>query len=220
VVREEEIGTKSGTERRNVFLLFCPGKRICEKSLDKRYTNMVISAMLARRVTRLDPLPTTLTPLVRYCCKLLVAPQNPNPFAIKQIQTLSSKCRGYGIRRSSWRTPRVGYPGTIVYELAKMSSFTSHRSRVTNRAFARPLFSYSYELLFPQALCFDNDPHCPGWRGVQHSSTKHEGASRVRAAPGQPGSFRKFVQTFAARMFNTYFSIAFANPSSSLLEVT
>ncbi len=24
------------------------------------------------------------------------------------------------------------------------------------------LFSYSYELLFPQALCFENNPHCPG----------------------------------------------------------
>src|SRR5712692_1799474 len=26
----------------------------------------------------------------------------------------------------------------------------------------RPLFSYSYELLFPQLVCFDNHPHCPG----------------------------------------------------------
>src|SRR5229473_919714 len=31
---------------------------------------------------------------------------------------------------------------------------------------ARPLFSYSYELLFPQALSFDNHPHCPGGVGV------------------------------------------------------
>src|SRR5260370_3950221 len=28
--------------------------------------------------------------------------------------------------------------------------------------FVRPLFSYSYELLFPQLPCFDNDPNCPG----------------------------------------------------------
>ena len=27
---------------------------------------------------------------------------------------------------------------------------------------ARPLFSWSYELLFPQALCFDNHLNCPG----------------------------------------------------------
>ncbi len=28
--------------------------------------------------------------------------------------------------------------------------------------FVAPLFSYSYELLFPQPLCFDNDLNCPG----------------------------------------------------------
>ena len=28
--------------------------------------------------------------------------------------------------------------------------------------FAGPLFSYSYELLLPQPLCFDIHPHCPG----------------------------------------------------------
>ena len=28
--------------------------------------------------------------------------------------------------------------------------------------FIGPLFSYSYELLFPQPLCFDIHPHCPG----------------------------------------------------------
>src|SRR5438045_5924987 len=27
--------------------------------------------------------------------------------------------------------------------------------------FARPLFSWSYELLFPQLFCFDNYLHCP-----------------------------------------------------------
>jgi hypothetical protein len=31
-----------------------------------------------------------------------------------------------------------------------------------NSVFARPLFSYSYELLFPQVLSFDNHPNCPG----------------------------------------------------------
>jgi hypothetical protein len=33
-----------------------------------------------------------------------------------------------------------------------------------SRVFAAPLFSYSYELLFPQPLCFDNHLRCP--RGV------------------------------------------------------
>jgi hypothetical protein len=31
-----------------------------------------------------------------------------------------------------------------------------------NFDFTCPLFSYSYELLFPQLFCFHNDPHCPG----------------------------------------------------------
>src|SRR5258708_3624977 len=43
-----------------------------------------------------------------------------------------------------------------------------------NADFARPLFSYSYELLFPQALYFDNHPHCPGVWGYQPpKSTPH-----------------------------------------------
>src|ERR1700686_4113001 len=31
-----------------------------------------------------------------------------------------------------------------------------------NTGFARPLFSYSYELPFPEVLSFDNHPNCPG----------------------------------------------------------
>ena len=36
--------------------------------------------------------------------------------------------------------------------------------------FIRPLFSYSYELLFPQALYFDNHPHCRGVWGLDDSA--------------------------------------------------
>jgi hypothetical protein len=39
---------------------------------------------------------------------------------------------------------------------------TSLQRRLQSHHFAAPLFSYSYELLFPQTLCFDNHPHCPG----------------------------------------------------------
>jgi hypothetical protein len=84
---------------------------------------------------------------------------------------------------------------------------------------ARPLFSYGYELLFPQAPCFHNDAHCPGVGGTAQFN-KHEGARRTAPPQANLALFRKFVQTFAARAFNTYVSIAFANPSSSLLEVT
>jgi hypothetical protein len=33
--------------------------------------------------------------------------------------------------------------------------------------FVRPLFSYSYELLFPQFIYFDNYPNCPGVWGIR-----------------------------------------------------
>ena len=40
--------------------------------------------------------------------------------------------------------------------------FTSHRSPIAGHAnFAGPLFSWSYKLLFPQALCFHNHLRCP-----------------------------------------------------------
>src|ERR1700720_4023801 len=57
---------------------------------------MVLSTMLARQATLLDPLPTTLTPLLRYSCKLFVARANVKSFAIKQIRTLCAKHPGWG----------------------------------------------------------------------------------------------------------------------------
>jgi hypothetical protein len=45
---------------------------------------------------------------------------------------------------------------------------TTHYSPpTTHSVFVSPLFSYSYELLFPQPLYFDNDPHCPGGWGYK-----------------------------------------------------
>jgi hypothetical protein len=38
----------------------------------------------------------------------------------------------------------------------------SSEGSLASRHFPRPLFSYSYELLFPQALYFQNHPHAPG----------------------------------------------------------
>jgi hypothetical protein len=57
---------------------------------------MVISAMLARQITLLDPLPSTLSPLLRYSCKLFVALPNAKSFAINQFRTLYAKYRGWG----------------------------------------------------------------------------------------------------------------------------
>ncbi len=51
--------------------------------------------------------------------------------------------------------------------------------------FARPLFSYSYELLFQQPLSFHNHPHCPRvWRARLQFSTL---CLRVSACPDPVG---------------------------------
>jgi len=51
--------------------------------------------------------------------------------------------------------------------------------------FAGPLFSYSYELLFPQPLSFHNHPHCPRvWRARLQFSTL---CLRVSACPDPVG---------------------------------
>src|SRR5260370_17256618 len=44
-----------------------------------------------------------------------------------------------------------------------------------NASFARPLFSYSSELLSPQTLYFDNHPHCPGVEGTSSLESEKAG---------------------------------------------
>src|SRR5260370_25002678 len=44
-----------------------------------------------------------------------------------------------------------------------------------NASFARPLFSYSSELLSPQTLYFDNHPHCPGVEGTSSLESEKTG---------------------------------------------
>ena len=106
--------------------------------LDSAYTNMITSVMLARQITVPRNSPTKLTPLLRYSCKLFVAPENINPFGIKQIRTLSAKHPGWGV-------------------LPKLRSLFT---RGTHRFFS-PLFSWFYELLFSQPLSFQKHLRCP-----------------------------------------------------------
>src|SRR5712664_781612 len=49
--------------------------------------------------------------------------------------------------------------------------------------FVSPLFSYSYELLFPQPLYLDNDPHCPPGVGVQASNLSPNSVPPRRCLP-------------------------------------
>jgi hypothetical protein len=50
--------------------------------------------------------------------------------------------------------------------------------------FVRPLFSWSYELLFPQALYFHNHLRCPGGVGYPALKIEDRLTSRRRAGRG------------------------------------
>src|SRR5204862_6900325 len=80
-------------------------------------------------------------PLHSHSSKPFVAAKKLNPFGIKQLQTLSPTHPG-------WRAPQP----------LRASSAAQ---------FARPLFSWSYKLLFPEPICFDNYLRCPpGWGSI------------------------------------------------------
>ena len=153
--RELQSGTaivQSGAigDRRNVFCYFAtwrirPGWP-SENSLDSWYTNLVTSAMLARQVTLLDPLSTTLTPLLRYSYKLFVALEKVNSFVIKQIRTLCAKHPEYGVPLHS--------------------VFTSHESPVTGHAsvpsICMPFIFKRLQTPFPATPFFSHLYKTPG----------------------------------------------------------
>src|SRR5258707_9449288 len=58
---------------------------------------------------------------------------------------------------------------------------------LSNLFFVSPLFSYSYELLFPQPLYFDNHPHCPEVRGTSLQSLSELCASAPLPRPCRGG---------------------------------
>jgi hypothetical protein len=80
------------------------------------------------------------------------------------LQTLSAKHRGYGV------APLLAI----------------HEFRVTHHEscnFVPPLFSWSYKLLFPQALSFHNHLRCPR---VSPSISTSDPQGRRDEAPAQP----------------------------------
>src|SRR5216684_1330643 len=107
--------------------------------LNKRSkTSTITYVMLARQIILPRPSSTKLTPLLRYSCKLFVAPKKVNSFGIKQIQTLLQHTRGMG----------------YVARLLRLCTTITHR-------FFTLLFSWSYELLFSQPLSFQKHLRCP-----------------------------------------------------------
>jgi len=99
---------------------------------------MITSIMLARQITTPRPSPTNLTPLLRYSCGLLPLFLRVPSFVFNGLQPLLPKTGGWGTSRSS------------------SSTFAPRCS-----TFVSPLFSWSYELLFPQPLSFHNHLRCP-----------------------------------------------------------
>jgi hypothetical protein len=63
---------------------------------------------------------------------------------------LLHRCRLLRSRESASTLPSVTFSGFPPNSLPRWQSY-----------FARPLFSWSYELLFPQLFCFDNYLRCP-----------------------------------------------------------
>jgi len=72
--------------------------------------------------------------------------------------------------------------------------------RVTIHDFVRPLFSYSYELLFPQALYFDNHLNCPG---VSPSARLFHSALSVRSVVNSAFSWICALFISLAALFST-----------------
>jgi hypothetical protein len=90
-------------------------------------------------------------------------------------------------------------PSTRRATAPPLPATTRHPLPTLHSLFVSPLFSYSYELLFPQPLYFDNDPHCPPGVGVQASQSPSElCASAPLPAPTLSGWQIHCFQAFAA----------------------
>ncbi len=88
---------------------------------------------------------------------------------VAPVPAQKSQARSSSTRRSAPPLPATYYP-----------------RRTTHSAFVAPLFSYSYELLSPQPLSFDNDPHCPG--GDPLPTLRHSGLPTL----GSSNSFASY----------------------------
>ena len=134
--------------------------------------------MLPRQLTLPPHPPARLTPSPSYSCSLFALPKQSTP--IKSIAcSLFRKTPGWGGTSAFIRSllfppshaPRSASIPSALSQLRILPVATGvyypqhfHASSVAPRVsiFVAPLFSYSYELLFPQPLSFHNHPHCPG----------------------------------------------------------
>jgi hypothetical protein len=96
--------------------------------------------MLPRQITLPQLLRSAVTPLLRYSCKLFVAPQKVNSFGIKQIQTLSAKHPGVGV-------PHTVCLGLLRRDARLLSALCFHG--LTN-CFSRNPFSFTNICIAPR----------------------------------------------------------------------
>ena len=111
---------------------------------------MITSAMLARQIILPRPLAIKLTPLLPYSCSLLLALKKVNSFAIKQIQTLFAKCRGWGIPNATTGHPGWGYLPQVRLGLPRFSYrfLSPFVFRTLRNPFpATPMVSHPYKTL-------------------------------------------------------------------------
>jgi len=150
---------------------------------------MITSVMLARQIT----LPNTPNQANSFAPALLQPLGSLIAISVVCFQQLAAsfaKIPGWGVpafvtccteaQKCRFLSPLAA---TLTHSLSRKSfachSYENTRDGVPLRSrhplltthyslFVAPLFSYSYELLFPQRLCFHNHPHCPGVWGTTH----------------------------------------------------
>ena len=122
---------------------------------------MITSVMLSRQITITRPLPTKLTPLLRYSCSLLPLFLRVPSFVFNSLQPLLPKTGGWG----------------------GLTQVISDLARRTHR-FITPLFSWSYKSLFSQLPCFHiytkRGVFFPSWMEFAHPH------SQIRNLLGAP----------------------------------
>jgi hypothetical protein len=164
--------------------------------------------MLPRQLTLPPHTPAKLTPSPSHSCSLFARfPALPS-FRINHLQPLFAKHPGGGYLSAdlccteAQKCPSASPLFATLTHSVSRKSFACHsyantrdggvtppptfHFSVGNFNFVRPLFSYSYELLFPQPLSFHNHPHCPGVWGPLRTPCSDLGGLCVKSFLGRP----------------------------------
>ena len=165
--------------------------------------------MLAPRITLIDPLPSTLTPLLRYACSLLATPKRLTPFRIKHIQPLLQKHGGGGYRSDSWTLggtrPKLPVPDTNLRDTRVPRLPALHScARKHKNLILQVLCLSLLRTLAPVSLLFATHTKTPGMAphvtlGIFRLSTFDCGPSAPAATvvPRQQGQSKKLSYGFS-----------------------